>query len=307
MSISLQYKSVFRHPRNPHKCCPQQFTARIQCVATARQSRNRDQQVVAVDELQLLSSTPPLVIPTMTQKKPMLDDPDLQSTWTHRAWVASGSISIIISLLKSANSVAVDPNLSLEPVFAGLIGYLLADLGSGVYHWAIDNYGDATTPLVGAQIEAFQGHHRFPWTITRREFANNLHALARVITFTVLPIGLVSNEPVFNAFVGMFGGCIMFSQQFHAWAHGTKSKLPSVVLALQDSGVLVSRAEHGAHHHAPYNNNYCIVSGAWNKILDENNVFEALEMILYFRLGVRPRSWSEPNSDWTEETLPLGQ
>ncbi|WZZ23329.1 hypothetical protein YC2023_124716 [Brassica napus] len=69
----------------------------------------------------------------------------------------------------------------------------------------------------------------------------------------------------------------MFSQQFHAWAHGTKSKLPPLVVALQDMGVLVSRKQHGEHHRAPYNNIYCI-------------------------LGVRPRSWSEPNSEWTEET-----
>ncbi|KAK0599064.1 hypothetical protein LWI29_002000 [Acer saccharum] len=31
--------------------------------------------------------------------------------------------------------------------------------------------------------------------------------------------------------------------------------------------------------------------------LDKQKVFEALEMVLFFKLGVRPRSWSEPNSD----------
>ena len=35
--------------------------------------------------------------------------------------------------------------------------------------------------------------------------------------------------------------------------------------------------------------------------LDKKKVFEALEMVLFFKLGVRPRSWSEPNSDWIEE------
>lgn len=99
----------------------------------------------------------------------------------------------------------------------------------------------------------------------------------------------------------------MFSQQFHAWAHGTKSRLPPLVVALQDAGVLVSRSQHGAHHRAPYNNNYCIVSGVWNQFLDENKVFEALEMILFFKLGVRPRSWSEPSFSWTEEIEPSSQ
>ena len=81
-----------------------------------------------------------------------------------------------------------------------------------VYHWAIDNYGIASTPGFGAQIEAFQGHHKWPWTITRRQFANNLHALARAVTFTVLPINQLRDDPVIHGFVGMWSGCIMFSQ-----------------------------------------------------------------------------------------------
>lgn len=94
----------------------------------------------------------------------------------------------------------------------------------------------------------------------------------------------------------------MMSQQFHAWAHGTKSRLPPVVVALQDAGVLVSRAEHAAHHRPPYNSNYCIVSGVWNGPLDEWKVFEAMEMVVFFRFGVRPRSWSVPELGWKEET-----
>ena len=51
----------------------------------------------------------------------------------------------------------------------------LADFGTGVYHWSVDNYGSGATPIVGDQIAAFQGHHQRPWTITQRQFANNLH------------------------------------------------------------------------------------------------------------------------------------
>lgn len=40
---------------------------------------------------------------------------------------------------------------------------------------AVDNYGDADTPVFGSQIAAFQGHHQRPWTITEREFCNNVH------------------------------------------------------------------------------------------------------------------------------------
>lgn len=243
--------------------------------------------------------TPSSQVPTPKGPKP--DDPTLKSTWAHRAWLASGCTTVLVALAKSILASA-DSHIWVEPVLASLAGYVLADLGSGVYHWGIDNYGDATTPIFGSQIDAFQGHHKWPWTITKRQFANNLHALARVMTFTVLPMNLVFNDPTLMAFVGSFSGCIMFSQQFHAWSHSTKSKLPPIVVALQDLGVLVSRTQHADHHRSPYNCNYCIVSGIWNKILDESKVFEVLEMVLFFQLGLRPRSWSEPSLEWIEES-----
>lgn len=210
-------------------------------------------------------------------------DKSLHSTWYQRAWVASGCTTILISLAQSTT----DSNHLFETLVAGLTGYVIADLGSGVYHWGIDNYGDATTPFFGSQIEAFQGHHRWPWTITKRQFANNLHSLAKVITFTVLPLDLIIHNSIAHGFIGICSLCIMFSQQFHAWAHGTKSRLPSPVTALQEMGVLVSRSQHADHHRAPYNNNYCIVSGIWNEFLDRYNVFLALELVLFFWLGIR--------------------
>ncbi|KAH7546688.1 fatty acid desaturase 4-like 1, chloroplastic [Ziziphus jujuba] len=275
------------------------FRTRVHCLATTtttttvKPKPNPDQLLV---KPQLISPPSPVSI----KARPVLDDPSLLSTWSHRAWVATGCTTVLTSLAKSI-MVAANSHIWPEPILAGLVGYVLADLGSGVYHWGIDNYGHASTPIFGSQIEAFQGHHKWPWTITRRQFANNLHALARAVTFTVLPIGLVCDNPTVLSFVGVCSGCIMFSQQFHAWAHGTKSRLPPAVLALQDLGLLVSRSQHAAHHRPPYNNNYCIVSGVWNEFLDKHKVFEAMELVLFFKLGVRPRSWDEPNSDWTED------
>ncbi|KAL3821035.1 hypothetical protein ACJIZ3_006940 [Penstemon smallii] len=278
-------KLLPHHGRISHK--PLLPPRLIHCSATAPPKNHR------------LNSETPILNPA-TSRPPVINDPSLKSTWTHRAWVAGGCSTVLISLAKSI-SASADSHIWVEPILAGLFGYVMADLGSGIYHWGIDNYGGAETPVFGAQIDAFQGHHKWPWTITRRQFANNLHALAKVVTFIVLPINLVTDDPVLLGFVGMCSGCIMFSQQFHAWAHMTKSRLPPMVVKLQDGGVLVSRLQHAEHHRAPYNNNYCIVSGVWNEVLDGLSFFEALEMVIYFKFGVRPRSWTEPNSDWTED------
>ncbi|KAJ0046466.1 hypothetical protein Pint_04172 [Pistacia integerrima] len=278
---SLEYVPTWHRPcQSMHVICS---------VSTSTQTKPRS------------SSPNQLIIePRLVASPPLFNDPTLQSTWAHRGWVATGCTTVLVSLAKSMVAAAFS-HVWIEPMLAGYVGYILADLGSGVYHWGIDNYGDASTPIFGSQIDAFQGHHKWPWTITRRQFANNLHALAKAITFTVLPLDIFCNDASINGFVSVCAGCIMFSQQFHAWAHGTKSKLPPLVVALQDAGVLVSRSQHAAHHRPPYNNNYCIVSGVWNEFLDKQKVFEVLEMVLFFKLGVRPRSWSEPNSEWTEE------
>ncbi|KAL9232339.1 hypothetical protein vseg_007463 [Gypsophila vaccaria] len=293
MSILTQQKFLLKpsnHAIKTHPITP--FSNQIHCSIITPTKSNSTQSRLVIEPSSVTSSAP----------RP--NDPSLKSTWTHRAWLASGCTTVLIALTKSLTT-STGSHTWVEPVLSGLAGYILSDLGSGVYHWGIDNYGGAQTPIFGPQIEAFQGHHKWPWTITKRQFANNLHSLARVITFTVLPMDLLLHDPVQLAFIGSFSGCIMFSQQFHAWAHATKSKLPPFVVALQDVGVLVSRLQHGEHHRSPYNVNYCIVSGIWNNVLDENKVFEALEMVLFFWLGVRPRSWSEPSLEWAEDDVTL--
>ncbi|KAG6475542.1 hypothetical protein ZIOFF_064770 [Zingiber officinale] len=59
--------------------------------------------------------------------------------------------------------------------------------------------------------------------ITRRECANNLHALAQAVTFLVLPIEALLNDMevgvAAHAFVGTCTRCVMLSWQFHAWGH----------------------------------------------------------------------------------------
>ncbi|KAF3453490.1 hypothetical protein FNV43_RR03930 [Rhamnella rubrinervis] len=296
MSILAQNNFTLSSHHHVHTTSLPIVCARIHCLAaTTKTKPSHDRRLI---EPQFIPPSTPVIV---TANRPSLNDPTLLSTWSHRAWVATGCTTVLVSLAKSIMGAA-SSHIWLEPTLVGLVGYALADLGSGVYHWGIDNYGSASTPGFGAQIEAFQGHHKWPWTITRRQFANNLHALARAVTFTVLPINLLCDDPVIHGFVGVCSGCIMFSQQFHAWAHGTKSRLPPLVVALQDLGLLVSRSQHAAHHRPPYNNNYCIVSGVWNEFLDKKNVFEALELILFFKLGVRPRSWDEPTSEWTEDT-----
>ncbi|PIM98773.1 Ubiquitin-conjugating enzyme [Handroanthus impetiginosus] len=220
------------------------------------------------------------------------------STWAHRAWFAGGCATVLISLAKTLFLIINNSRPWVDSMFAAFIGYVMADLATGIYHWAIDNYGSAKTSIFGSQIEAFQGHHQQPWAITTRQLANNLYIPAVAVTTAVTPINLLLNDPVLLGFVGVFAGCVMFSQLFHAWAHTPKRKLPAAVVALQDARIIVGRVQHAAHHRPPYNSNYCIVSGVWNRFLDKSKFFVALEVLFAAAIGARPRSWNDPNSDW---------
>ena len=68
--------------------------------------------------------------------------------------------------------------------------WVIADLGSGVLHWSVDNYGNGRTPIMGNIIAAFQGHHTAQWTITERQFCNNVHKLC--IPFGIPTVGLIA-------------------------------------------------------------------------------------------------------------------
>lgn len=118
----------------------------------------------------------------------------------------------------------------------------------------------------------------------------------------VLPVTLLSGDAVLLAFVGVFAGCVMFTQQFHAWAHTPKGKLPPLLAALQDAGIMLPRAHHAAHHRPPFDGTYCTVSGVWNGVLDRWRVFTAVEVVIFRLFGCRPRSWAEPDAEWTQKT-----
>lgn len=200
-----------------------------------------------------------------------------------------------------------DPAAWASLVGSGLLAYWLSDLGTGVFHWSVDNYGSKATPVMGGIIDAFQGHHKYPWTITKRQFANNIHVTCPATMCVTVPLLLAPGlAPNACAFMGVFCSMIVLSQQFHAWSHMKKSQLPESVVTLQDLGVLLSRKGHGAHHRPPFKGNYCIVSGFWNDILDGNEVFDKMATVVYEATGVAPRCWSESHDFEVEEEAPEG-
>lgn len=224
-------------------------------------------------------------------------------------WVTLGVACVLDAALLAQGALGSSSASSspLGVVVAVLAGYVLADLGTGIFHWSVDNYGCAKTPVFGNVIAAFQGHHRQPWSITIRGSANNLFPLAKpsiafVLFFIALPLG-----PLAKAFLSSFICFIVLSQHFHRLAHVRPGRLSPLVRAMQRHGLLVSVAEHNAHHRVPFNSNYCIVNGMWNRPLHALGFFPALERAIASATGVEPRCWHEPVYDEEEEPVEMKQ
>ena len=67
-----------------------------------------------------------------------LSDTSLESTWVHRIWVSTGCTSMAAMILK-ATYASDSLETAASSVLAAAAAYVLADFGTGVYHWAVDN------------------------------------------------------------------------------------------------------------------------------------------------------------------------
>jgi len=148
---------------------------------------------------------------------------------------------------------------------AALCGWLLADLFSGLVHWALDSFGSVRTPLVGrALIRPFREHHADPAAMTRHDFieVNGASCLGCVplLLFSLLLNGF-SHAIVLFVCLG-----VLLANQCHKWAH--MDDPPALVRVLQKLCMILRADEHRLHHTPPYNGHFCTASGWLNRPLD---------------------------------------
>jgi len=79
----------------------------------------------------------------------------LASTMEHRLWTYGG-MGLMAAILAQAVTHIHGPGDAAGVVAALMASYVLSDLGTGIYHWGVDNYGNGATPMFGRQIAAFQ-------------------------------------------------------------------------------------------------------------------------------------------------------
>jgi ubiquitin-conjugating enzyme E2 variant len=181
----------------------------------------------------------------------------------------------------------------LGATFAALLfGQLGADFASGFVHWAADNWGSESWPVLGSGfIRPFRHHHVDPEDISKHSFVelNGNNCIVSLPLFWIASAALGLGG-VAGFFVGAFFlslACwVLGTNQFHAWAHMPQP--PRLVQTLQSWGLILSKPHHNVHHTRPHNDNYCITTGWLNAPLRALRFFHILETTITKLTGVVP-------------------
>jgi Lipid desaturase domain len=170
-----------------------------------------------------------------------------------------------------------------------VMGWLAADLGSGLVHWLFDNYFEETTPFFGPNVVfPFREHHSDPENITR----HNLREMLGNSALITLPVqlgafALTELRPVLASFLSAAAIFGVLANLFHSWAH--LPRIPAWLYWLQKTRLVLNPAHHEIHHTAPHASHYCVCSGAMNAFLSRIRFWESLEWTIYLAFRVRPR------------------
>jgi sterol desaturase/sphingolipid hydroxylase (fatty acid hydroxylase superfamily) len=184
------------------------------------------------------------------------------------------------------------------PMVLGLLlGFVAADVASGVLHWLCDTYLKPTTPLLGRMIIApFREHHTDPAALGRHDWlernGNNCLAALPLLLLAFWSFGPRRSTSAWHAVVS---GCLTaasitlcLANQIHVWAHAEDAPRP--VRWLQRAGVLIAPERHALHHMGSRACAYAVVSGWSNRWLDRA---VSPAQALLSCLGMRP---SEPGT-----------
>ena len=180
---------------------------------------------------------------------------------------------------------SVEGSEAVAALAGGLVvGYLLADLISGVAHWVGDRFFDETTPYVGRNfIAPFRRHHVAP-----REMVE--HGLVELVGNTAIlalpPIALAHHtlrpdSPPLLFMSGLLLSSLVGSvctNLIHRWAH--MQRPPRAARWLQRSGLILSHERHARHHRRPFDRSYCITTGWLNAPMDRLGIWTALERLI---------------------------
>lgn len=185
-------------------------------------------------------------------------------------------------------------------VVAILAGFYVADLGSGLLHWAFDTWFDEEISFLRRMVLQVREHHVFPNRIFHISFlhdAGTLSWIALIVTGPlVLGVILSGAGPAAGYAVlaaSVFSVLLVSMLAFHKCGH--RARQPRWIRLLQRSGLLLSVSHHSRHHLGNHDFNYCIINGWADRTLGRLGLFRALELRIARWSGAQPQ---RNDHDW---------
>jgi len=179
-------------------------------------------------------------------------------------------------------------------------GIYLADLASGVLHWAFDTWFSTEVTHVRRMVVKVREHHIYPGRIFRHSFTDDAGPLSWIALLVVAPaLGWVAVSGagglpgyVLCAAV-VFDPLLVFMLEFHKCGHRPRG--PVWVRALQRVGLVLPVGHHLRHHSGNHDVNYCTINGWADKTLGRIGLFRGLEWAISRLGGARPQ---EDDHEW---------
>ncbi len=124
-------------------------------------------------------------------------------------------------------------------------------------------------------------------------------AFSLALTF-LIPIGSDAGR-LGSLFLVALAAWVIPTNQVHQWAH--QAEPTRVIRWAQDVGLILGRSRHAVHHVAPFDTQYCILTGWCNRPLAMIGFFPVLEVAIAAVTGLVPRADEQPQaSPWTSAT-----
>lgn len=158
--------------------------------------------------------------------------------------------------------------------------WAMADVITGITHWALDTYGSEETPYLGyVLIKPFRMHHEYPTYMVQFDDAPTIANSAAGATPLQLGALYVSTFGGWWSVLAMLFMIAMFgavaTNLFHKWAH--MDAPPRIAAYLQKLHIILTVKHHDTHHAAPHKSAYCITNGWMNPILDAIGFWRIME------------------------------
>ncbi len=181
-------------------------------------------------------------------------------------------------------------------VVAVACGMYLADLISGLLHWAFDTWFDETVGSIHRMVITVREHHLYPNRVHEFSFAEHAGPLSWLallatgpwILLAVLAPGASALRFYLVCTLAVTSILVVLMFETHKCGH-LKAAAPRWMRLLQTTHLLLPHTHHMQHHSGNHDRNYCLINGFADLTLGNLGLWRGLEKVISKLTGAVPQ------------------